>query len=1270
MTAVLVDEFGNAVSGEETALLATTADGLGSGGITAFTESVVPGTYTAAVTSSVAGNKTLAVALSGEPVLPAGNTIARFVAGGVDTGNPGTTYAVSGGQQTVGTGAHTITVTLVDAEGNPVPAQAAGISADTGDDLGDGSISDFTETGTAGTYTASVTSTVSGPKTITVLYGANPVTLAGNDTALFVPGAIDFTNANTNYTVSTGTRPVGAGEHTVTVILSDEFGNPVSGQQAAIVPATADALGTGEFSAFTETATAGTYEATVTSSVSGVKAITVSVGVNSVRLSGNGTAAFVSGDVDLENSETNYVVTTGDVSVDGGSHSVIVTLADELNNPVTGQSADLLASTINSLGSGTITGFTETAIPGEYQATITSSIAGNKDITVSLGGEPVTAAGNTAASFVAGGVDVGNSGTRYSVSAGNQTVSTGSHTVTVTLADAEDNAVSGQAAGLSATTAADLGTGEIGTFTETATAGTYQATITSTVSGPKPITVTYGGSAVTASGNTTAVFVAGEVDLNNGSTRYSVTTGDQVVGSGQHTVTVTLRDEFNNPVTNQASNLVADSAQNLGVGTISPFTETSDGVYEASLSSTVSGSKNITVALGLASVPLSGNGVASFVAGSVDLNDSGTVYSVSTGEQQVGTGLHTITVTLLDVFGNGVPGQQALIDANTSAVIGTGSFSAFAPTATPGIYTATVSSSISGSKPIDVSFEGAAVDASGNTDALFAAGGVDPANPASNYAVSTGDEIVGTGSHTVTVALADALGNPVPGQAAQLAATTSGDLGTGAFTGFVESASVGIYEATMTSTVSGSKPVTVTYNSAPITLAGNGSASFISGDTDLTSPATSYSVSSGNASVEGGSHLVTITLADSFANPVPGKAVDLVASTTDDLGSGTITAVTESLTTPGTYQATVTSSVAGGKAIAVALGGDSVTLNGNGTAQFIAGGPDTDNAGTVFEVTEGPQTVGAGSHTVRVNLRDSSGNPVSGEAAGINANTVDGLGSGTISSFTETGTPGLYEASVTSTLIGGKSITVNYGASAITAQGNTVALFVAAAVDPGSPGTNYSVTSGNQQVGTGQHTVTVTLADAFGNRVSGQSALLDAATTDSLGSGTIGGFVETGTTGVYLAPVTSTLAGSKAVTASYNSLPITLSGNGNAVFVAGGVDVGNAATSYTVSSGDASVSSGSHTITMTLADAFGNPVPGMAPRVTATTAANLGSGTITGVTEQATPGTYQATVTSSIAGNKDITALFDAAPLTLSGNGIARFVAGELILQTRAPLSP
>ncbi|MFC4224363.1 beta strand repeat-containing protein [Lysinibacter cavernae] len=1265
ITVLLADEFGNPVSGQEAELAAATADSIGSGSISAFTESASsPGTYTATITSSVTGGKTVTATFATEAIALNGNNVATFIAGGVDPDNAGTRYSVSTGDETVSTGSHTITVTLADAEGNPAPGQAAGLTADTVNDLGVGSISGFTEvSATPGTYTATVTSTVSGDKAITVLFGASPVTLDGNGSASFVAGAIDYGNAATAYAVSTGDETVGTGEHTVTVTLADTLGNPVPGQAAGLVGATVDGLGTGGISGFTESGTTpGTYTATITSTIAGEKTITVSLGVNTISASGNVIASFISGGVDLGNGGTSYAVSTGDVSVSGGVHEVTVTLADEFGNAVSGQAAGLAATTVDDLGSGSITTFTEVAgTPGTYTAEITSSVSGGKTITVTLGDEAVSAAGNSIASFIAGGVDPGNAGTRYTVSTGDQTVGTGEHTITVTLADADGNPVPGQAIGLAATTTDPIGTGDISPFTEDAgTPGTYTATVSSSIAGDKTITVQFGASSVTATGNTVATFVAGSVDLSNPGSGYSVSTGDETVGTGAHTVTVTLADSLGNPVPGQSAELDAATVSGLGTGSITNFAEDAGtpGTYTATITSTVAGGKVITVDLASADVPLVGNDTAVFIAAAVDLANGGTVYTVSTGNETVGTGSHTVTVTLLDSFGNGVTGAAGLLVGSATG-LGTGSVSAFAPTGTDGVYTATVTSSVAGDKPVSVTYDGDAVTASGNTSAVFVSGGVDLSNPATSYTVSTGDATVGTGSHTVTVTLADSFGNPVSGQAADLEAATASNLGTGIITGFVESATAGTYTATVTSTVSGAKPIAATLNGDTITLAGNGSATFVPAAVDLGNGGSGFAVSGGDVSVSGGSHLVTITLVDAFGNPVPGQASDLLAATADSLGSGSITAVSESSTTPGTYTASVTSSVAGGKTITVTFGGDDVTASGNVVASFIAGGVDPGNDDTGYVVSTGDQTVGTGSHTVTVTLADADGNPVPGQAAGLTGASVDPLGTGSVSAFTESATvPGTYEATVTSSVAGEKAITVLFGAAPLTLRGNGTATFVAAAVDLGNAGTRYGVSTGDQVVGAGSHTVTITLADGLGNPVSGQATALLAATSGSLGAGSITTVIETATPGTYTASITSTVAGSKPVTVSFGGDAVTASGNTSAVFIAAAVDPNADGTSYSVSGGDASVEGGLHLITVVLVDAFGNPAPSHASEIAASTAADLGTGAISAFTETGTPGTYTATVTSSIAGDKAITATVNLAAITLNGNGTATFTAG------------
>src|SRR5262249_52844407 len=139
---------------------------------------------------------------------------------------------------------------------------------------------------------------------------------------------------------------------------------------------------------------------------------------------------------------------------------------------------------------------------------------------------------------------------------------------------------------------------------------------------------------------------------------------------------------------------------------------------------------------------------------------------------------------------------------------------------------------------------------------------------------------------------------------------------------------------------------------------------------------------------------------------------------------------------------------------------DPVTLDGNGVASFIAGGVDVDDPATGFQVSTGTVSVAGGSHTVTVTLADGEGNPVSGQAAGLSASPTPGLGSGGITAFTESGTPGTYTPPVPSSSAGAKTITVFFGGDALSASGNAVAAFAAGAVDPGSAATGFQVSTG------------------------------------------------------------------------------------------------------------------------------------------------------------------------------------------------------------------
>ncbi|GAB3580653.1 hypothetical protein GCM10027406_20520 [Leifsonia lichenia] len=1265
VTVTLTDAYGNPVVGQAPPLAATTADDLGSGAIGPFVETT-PGSYAAAIASSVAGEKTVSATFDGLPVTlgGTGNDVARFIAGGVDIGNVGTAYSVSGGDEVVGSGAHTITVTLADADGNPVSGQAAGVGADASD-IGAGTISGFTETATPGTYTATVSATVAGSALVTVTFGGSGVRASGNIHAVFVAGPTDPAAAGSGYTVSGGEVSVDGGAHTVTVTLTDSFGNPASGSAASLLSTTTAALGGGTITGFTETATAGTYTATITSSVAGSKAVTTELGGTALALHGNGDAVFIAGGADPDNVGTAFSVSTGDQVVGSGSHTVTVTLADSAGNPVSGQAAGLSASSLQTLGAGAVSAFAETAAPGTYTASITSTIARSKTILVAFGGTAVAADGNHLASFVAGDIDLTAGTTGYAVSTGEESVDGGSHQVLVYLTDAFGNAVSGDAAQLTATTADDLGTGAITGFVETAIAGEYAATITSSVAGDKAVDAAFGGSPLAEVGNSIAQFRAGDVDLAASGTRFTVSTGDQAVGASGHTIAVTLTDAAGNSVADRADQLTATTTADLGAGGIGAFTEVAPGKYEATITSTVAGDKPVDVHYGIDDVsgPVSlaadGNGSARFAAGAVDLGDAASAYTVSSGDAVVVDGTHTVTVTLADQYGNPVPGQAAALSASTADDLGTGGIAAFTETGTPGTYAASITSSVAGAKTIAVALDGAPVTAAGNTVATFVAGGADTANPATVFTVSAGDQPVGTGAHTITVTLADANGNPVSGQAATLVGATTDPLGSGAVSGFAETATPGRYTATVTSTSAGAKTIAVSIGGSPITSGGNAVASFVAGTADLDDPASGYSVSTGTQPVGTGVHAITVTLADQHGNPVAGRAGDLLAATTDDLGSGAVSAFAEA-GTAGTYTATVTSSVAGGKAITVTLGGLDVHLSGNGTATFASGGVDLGNAGSGFAVSTGPASVDGGSHTVTVALADAFGNPVSGQAAALTAAAAD-LGSGVISGFAETATAGTYTATITSTVAGAKAVGVTLDGNAVTATGNAEAVFAAAAVDLGNAGSAYTVSSGAVSVDGGSHAVTITLADRFGNPVTGEAGQLTASTEDALGTGGITDVAETGTPGTYSATATSSVAGTKAVVVHFGGQTVTLDGNGTAEFVSGGVDPANPGSGFAVTSGDQPVGTGQHTVTVTLADANGNPVSGQAAGLTAASTGTLGGGGIGAFAETATPGTYTAAITSTVAGTTTMSVAYGGSPLALApalgGNGTASFTA-------------
>ncbi|MDR0958848.1 MAG: Ig-like domain-containing protein [Propionibacteriaceae bacterium] len=268
-----------------------------------------------------------------------------------------------------------------------------------------------------------------------------------------------------------------------------------------------------------------------------------------------------------------------------------------------------------------------------------------------------------------------------------------------------------------------------------------------------------------------------------------------------------------------------------------------------------------------------------------------------------------------------------------------------------------------------------------------------------------------------------------------------------------------------------------------------------------------------------GTATATITVTAKRANG--SAAPDIVtlldqATTTDDLGTGSISSWTEKNVDEGdgVYTATVSSSKIGDKAIAttVTIEGVTTALAAAGTgldeAHFVAGDPS--DITVAIDNATALAADGAQSHVVTVTLADVNGNPVTGKAAALTAAAAPAAGV-TISAFSETETEGTYTANVSSTSSGDKTITVSYAG---TADADTVvAVFKAGAPDASQstfeiePAT--SVTAGDTTGFTG----TLTVRDANGNLVTGTPVAFSgetgltvaptATTTDENGEATV-----------------------------------------------------------------------------------------------------------------------------------------------------------------------
>ncbi|MCW7684825.1 hypothetical protein OM409_24045, partial [Serratia bockelmannii] len=358
---------------------------------------------------------------------------------------------------------------------------------------------------------------------------------------------------------------VSGGEMTLTATLKDAQGNPVSGQADSLKDAAVpNAVLKG---AWTESGV-GEYKATFIAQQTGV-------GLKATLKVADGSVA----------STTAYAITAGVVAkaelsldkasyVSDGEMTVTVTLKDAQGNAVSGQADSLKDVKVpNAVLKGA---WTETAAnSGVYRATYTAKTAGSSlQATLTLNGASATPVTYAITAGVVAKVELSLDKASY--------VSDGEMTLTVTLKDAQGNAVSGQTDSLKDVKVPNAVLK--GTWTETAAnAGIYRTTYTAKTAGTGlQATLTLNGASATPVTYAITAGVVAKAELSLDKASY--------VSGEAMTVTVTLKDAQGNPVSGQADSLKDVAVPNAELKGAWTETAANAGIYRTTYTAETAGS--------------------------------------------------------------------------------------------------------------------------------------------------------------------------------------------------------------------------------------------------------------------------------------------------------------------------------------------------------------------------------------------------------------------------------------------------------------------------------------------------------------------------------------------------------------------------------------------------------------------------------------------------------------------------------------------------------
>ncbi|RLX90578.1 hypothetical protein EAI49_24925 [Escherichia coli] len=641
LRARVTDAFGNTLAGQTVSVLAD------NGATVAPTVITEPdGTVEISVTSQTAGTSAVTATINSSSQ----SRNVTFIAD-VRTAQIADLVVIKDGSVADGATANTLRARVTDAFGNALAGQTVSVLADNG-----ATVAPVVTTQPDGTVEISVTSQTAGVRTVTA-------SINNSSQSRDVTFIADVRTAKIAdlVVIKDGVVADGAMANMLRVRVTDANGNTLGGQTVSVMADNGAAV-----ASTMTTKPDGTVEISVTSQTAGTSAVTASINSSSQSRD----VTFIA-DVRTAKIADLVVIKDGSVADGAMANMLQVKVTDANGNVLAGQTVSMMA------GNGATVAPTVITEPdGTVEIPVTSQTAGASAVTASINSS--NASRNV--TFVA---DVRTAKIADLVVIKDGSVADGAmaNTLQVKVTDAFGNALGGQTVSVTA--------GNSATVTPTVTTqsdGTVEFSVTSQTAGVSAVTATINNHSLSQN----VTFVPGDASqltstVETNKSNYTV--GETI------TITVTLRDAFDNLVTGAASQLAANSVLTVD-GTDPSETGSwveSGGVYTTTRMATIAGTdQHANLQLQTWS-----DGVTS---DRYDIQSGSPAQATSTiatdKNAYIAGETITVAVTLKDAHGNLVEGGESLLSGDNVTVEGAVRSGGWSETA--GVYTATWSAQMAG----------------------------------------------------------------------------------------------------------------------------------------------------------------------------------------------------------------------------------------------------------------------------------------------------------------------------------------------------------------------------------------------------------------------------------------------------------------------------------------------------------------------------------------------------------------------------------------------